>query len=80
MFAGLFWASEVYWAFVKVAYERELDFFYGDTKYLAQNNQLIREDIKSLSKQLDKIQSQCSQIIYQNTFQGYLKRQRDENY
>lgn len=45
----------------------QMDFFYGDTKYLAQNNQLIREDIKSLSKQLDKIQIQCSQIIYQNT-------------
>lgn len=44
----------------------QMDFFYGDTKYLGQNYHLIREDIKALSNKLDKIQSQCSQIIEAN--------------
>ena len=44
----------------------QMDFFYGDTKYLAQNYHLIREDIQSLNNKLDKIQFQCSQIIGKN--------------
>lgn len=44
----------------------QMDFFYGDTKYLAQNYHLIREDIQTLSNKLDNIQFQCSQIIGKN--------------
>ena len=45
----------------------QMDFFYGDTKYLGKNYHLIREDISSLSNKLDKIQSQCSQILSKHT-------------
>lgn len=48
----------------------QMDFFYGDTKYLGQNYHLIREDIKSLSNKLDKIQSQYSQLIEAHSCKG----------